>query len=343
MAVYICLICLWVLLCLGVKLWPLPRDKGERWLLLLGMTALFLLLALKRDTVGLDTLGYRRQYVLAGLMPWQNFDYVYFEKGYLLLTKLFARARLPFRAFTGAVYGLLCLAYYRFLRRHGENVSLSVLMLICYQFLVFHISGLRQTLAMAICLLAFLTLERGEWLWALLLTLAAATCHRGALAFLLVFPVYRWKRPLRWWAYPLLALSAVLARPLLWQAAGLVFSGLSDPGPIALGGNLLFLGGLAVFLLYTRAASGEGNLFFCHMAFAAFCANLVLSGSTLLRCSLFYTLFLLPEVPNAITRYDRLTRAVLNGALGLFLIVLFYTDTLAINQLGLLPYRFFWE
>ena len=28
---------------------------------------------------------------------------------------------------------------------------------------------------------------------------------------------------------------------------------------------------------------------------------------------------------------------------GGFLIVLFYTQTLAINQLSLLPYRFFWQ
>ena len=40
-------------------------QRGERLLLALGMTALFLLLALKKDTVGLDTLGYRQQYRIA--------------------------------------------------------------------------------------------------------------------------------------------------------------------------------------------------------------------------------------------------------------------------------------
>ncbi len=343
MLIYCLLLVFWVGLCLVVKLSPAPRQRGERVLLALGMAVLFLLLALKKDTVGVDIPVYRQQYDLAAAKAWGDFDYVYFEKGYVLLTKLFAKSRLPFFCFTGAIYGLLCFAYYRYLRRFGENVGLSILMLICYQFLVFHISGLRQTLAIALCLLAFLRLDRGKLVSAVVLTLGAVCCHRSALAFFPVLPVYFVKRPLPWWGYPAGAFAAVLLRPALWALAGLVFPGLSYPGSPVLGGNLLFLGGLTLFLCYTRTASGEGSVFFCHMALAAFCANLVLSGAPALRCSLYYTLFLLPAVPNAITKYHRTTGIVLNLAFAAFLIVLFAVDTLAINQLGLLPYRFVWQ
>lgn len=319
------------------------REKGERLILILGIAAIFLLLVLKKDTVGLDTLGYRRQYRLAGTMPWRDFDYVYFEKGYLFLMKLFSKSGLPFRCFTGAIYGLLCAAYYRFLRKYAQNVTLSLLILICYQFLVFHISGLRQSLAMGVCLFAFLSLDRGHPLRALALTLLAATFHRGAAAFALVFPVYALRgRRLPGLLYPLGAAAAVALRPVLWQLAGLVFSDISYPGGAEIGGNLVFLAGIAVFLLYTRAAEGSDG-FLAHMAYAALCCDLVLSGSTLLRCNLFFTLFLIPGIPNAIRRHEHRTRLVLNTALGAFLILLFYADTLAINQLGLLPYRFFWE
>lgn len=344
MAFYLGFLGLWLLLCLVVKTSALSRQRGERLLLALGMTALFLLLALKKDTVGLDTLGYRQQYRIAATVDWRDFDYVYFEKGYILLMKLFSKSGLSFRWFTGFVYGLLCLGYYRFLRKHTENAALSLLILFCYQFLVFHISGLRQSLAIGICLFAFLALERGKWRRFLLLTLLAGTCHRGAYAFLPVWPLYQLSRkPLPAWMYCLAPLAAAALRPVLWKGAGLIFSDIPQPGGIALGGNLLFLAGMASFLLYTRLVSGEGALFFAHMALAALCADLVLSGSALLRCNLFYTLFLLPGIPNAISRYERRTRLVLTAALGIFLVVLFYGDTLSINQLGLLPYRFFWE
>lgn len=344
MAIYLGLIGFWVLSSLLVKSSGVSRERGERLLLALGMTALFLLLVLKKDTVGADTLGYRQQYRIAATVAWKDFDYVYFEKGYIFLMKLFSKSGLSFRWFTGFIYGVLCLGYWRFLRKHSENVTLSLLILFCYQFLVFHISGLRQSLAMGICLFAFLALERGKELRFLLLTLLAGACHRGAYAFLLVWPVYRLSaKPLPVWLYGVAPFLAAALRPVLWLGASLVFPDLSRPGGIALGGNLLFLAGMAAFLLYTRLTSGEGELFFAHMALAALCADLVLSGSTLLRCNLFYTLFLLPGIPNTIARYEHRTRLVLSAALGLFLVILFYGDTLSINQLGLLPYRFFWD
>ena len=321
------------------------REKGERLILVLGMAAIFLLLVLKKDTVGMDILGYRRQYRIAAAVLWRDFDYVYFEKGYVLLMKIFAKSGLPFRCFTLFIYSILCLGYYRFLKRFSENVTLSLLMLICYQFLVFHTSGLRQSLAMGICLLAFLQLEEGHWVRGLGMALLAAAFHRGALAFLAVFPVYGLrKRKIPGFVYLAGIGAAVALRPVLWKLAGLIFSDISYPGGIDVGGNLIFLAGIAAFGLYTLDGRGsELDRFFARMGYGALLTDLVLSGSSLLRCNLFFTLFLLAGVPNAVSRYERRTQVVLNTALGCFLIVLFYGDTLAINQLGLLPYRFFWQ
>lgn len=345
MAIYLGFIALWVIFSILVKASGLSRERGERLLLIVGMWAVFWLLALKGDTVGMDIPGYRQQYHIARTVPWQDFDYVYFEKGYIFLMKLFSKSGLPFGCFTAFIYGLLCLGYYRFLRKYAEQVPLSLLILLCYQFLVFHISGLRQSLAMGVCLFAFLRLSEGHGLQSLLLTLLAATFHRGALAFLAVYPVYALRgRRLPGLLYPLGAAAVIVLRPLLWQLAGRIFPDIAAPGGIVLGGNLVFLAGMAVFLLYTRAAAGtEANGFFAHMAYAALCCDLVLSGSPLLRCNMFFTIFLIPGVPNAISRYEGATRLVLSVALGLFLVALFYADTLAINQLGLLPYRFFWQ
>lgn len=346
MGIYFGLIAWVLLLSLLAKAGLRDQAQQESGILAGGIAAIFLLLALKGTTVGIDIPGYCRQYALAAEMPWQDFDYVYFEKGFLLLLKLFSKAGLPFQAFSAAIYGLLCVSYFRFLRRYSENVTLSLLILICYQFLVFHISGLRQTLAMAVCIQAFLALDGGHPVRSLCLTALAVSFHMSALIFFAVYPIFALKgRRVSWLGILLAILVALALRPLLWSLVSRYLRELDTAG-IRLGGNCLFLLLLALFLNYTRSAFPDAcrrTAFFSRMAVAAFCADLMLSGSTLLRGNLFFTLFLIPGVPNAVAHYPPRTRLVLNLALGSFLTALFYFQTLAINQLELIPYRFFWQ
>lgn len=353
MAVYLGLLLFLMVLHLLVRSAVRDRRRQEAVLLALGLLAIFLLLALKKDTVGTDIPGYKAQYLLSAAVDWKDFDFVYFEKGYILLMKLFSKAGIPFGVFCAAIYGLLCRAYYRFLRRYSEHVILSLMMLVCYQFLVFHISGLRQTLAIAVCIYAFLALDDGRKIRSLLLTGLAVTFHQSALIFFAVYVIAAGKgRRLKPQVSILLTAAVILLRPLLWGLVNRYFREVDPTTDIALGGNLIFLAGMAVFLLYTQAATaaipspgciGSRQGFFAHMAFAALLGDLALSGSVLLRCNMYFTLFLLPGVPNAIARYDRRTRLVLELAFGGFLLILFYTQTLSINQFDLLPYRFFWQ
>lgn len=342
MGIYFGLIAFVLILSLLTKAGIRDHRQQERIILLGSMTAIFLLLALKDTSVGNDIPGYCQQYRLARELPWQDFGYVYFEKGFLFLMKLFAKGGLPFQSFTAAVYGLLCVSYYRFLKRYSENATLSVLILICYQFLVFHISGLRQTLAMSVCICAFLVLDR-SLLLSLCLTALAVSCHTSAAIFFAVYPIAALKGQRVSWPGLLLAvLAAVALRPLLWELVDRYLRDL-DTAAIQIGGNCLFLGLMALFLNHIRAAFDRFPGFFARMAAAAFAADLMLSGSTLLRGNLFFTLFLIPGIPNAIRCCEPRIRLVLELAMGGFLIFLFYFQTLAINQLGLLPYRFFWH
>ncbi len=341
MGIYFCLIGYVLLLALLAKAGIRERKRQERVILLGSMAAIFLLLALKGTSVGTDIPGYARQYGLAGQRPWGDFGYVYFEKGFLLLMKVFSKCGLPFPLFTAAIYGLLCLAYFRFLERDSGDVTLSVLILISYQFLVFHISGLRQTLAMALCIWAYLVLDRSRLL-SLGLAALAVSCHTSAAIFFAVYPIAAWKRRLGWLEMLCAVAAAIVLRPGVWALVNRFLRELA-PAEIQIGGNCLFLGAMALFLNYTCAALPGYTPFFANMATVAFAADLLLSGSTLLRGNLFFTLFLIPGIPSAIRRYPPRTGLFLRMALGAFLILLFYTQTLAINQLGLLPYRFLWQ
>ena len=83
MAIYIGLV--FYVLCLPLVFYFFnPNGKNNnKYIAFFGMLGVFLVLALKDPSVGTDIAGYREQYYIAKQMSWSNFDYVYFEFGYI--------------------------------------------------------------------------------------------------------------------------------------------------------------------------------------------------------------------------------------------------------------------
>lgn len=333
------------------------NSKRQRFILWMGMMAIFLLLALKKETVGSDIVGYKREYLHSASMSWKNTGYMYFEAGFIQLMKLFSKLHIPFQVFTAMIYAVCCNAYYRFIKKYSTDVTLSLLIFVCYQFLVFHISGLRQSLAMAICIYAFLLYDsswRHRWMRlaaSIVIVLLAAMIHQSAMLFLAVLAFIQWKPQKVHWMMMLVAVAAsVFMRPLVLQFINLLFGRSFMSSKITLGGNFIFLLGLSVFCViasYQRKVrqQGLGDFFpvATNVLMMAVAAQLILSGSSLLRGAMYLTLFLIPGIPCALKCFDRRTELLLSWALGLFFIILFWTDTLSINQLDMCPYLFFWQ
>lgn len=358
MAMYIILIA-YILLVTLVAAYVVPDARKRQLVILrLGMFAIFLLLALKKDTVGIDISGYKEQYLLSAAVPWSNTSYVYFEPGYIQLMKLFSKPGIDFQLFAAVIYGVCCYAYYMFMVRYSKDAALSLMIFICYQFLVFYTSGLRQALAMAMCIYAFLLVD-GTWgrYWgrlgcSILLVLAAAMIHKSALLFLIVILFIQWKpKNVHWVLMVLLLGASVAARPLLLWFIRSYIGSFKGSGGITLGGNFIFLVGLTLLGIvgyYQNGDREEGqNIRFLAISvntlMMAVIANILFSGSTMLRSSMYLTIFLIPGLPCVISCFERRIQILLSWFLGLFLIVLFWTDTLSVNQLGLCPYLFFWQ
>ena len=357
MAIYIILIL--YILSLRIFAAYVIRNTGnrEKFILRMGMFAIFLLLALKKETVGIDITGYKDQYYLSAIVAWKDTNYVYFEPGYIQLMKLFSKVGLNFQIFAAVIYAVCCRAYYRFTDRYSPNVTLSLLFFICYQFLVFYTSGLRQALAMAICIYAFLVMDGKRQGYGMriccsaLLIIAAATIHKSALLFFAVMFFYLWRKESAHWLLMTVALSmAVFVRPLLLQVITLLFGNINVSN-ITLGGNFIFLAGLAVFSVLAcyqsaKTTKVEYIRFLPVMTNAIMLAvvlQILFSGSTLLRSTMYLTLFLIPGLPCALKRYERKTEIILTWLMGIFLMILFWTETLSVNQLELCPYLFFWQ
>lgn len=358
MTIYILLI-LYILLLpiIGSYIFVDTRQR-DRFVLRFGMLAIFLLLALKKETVGIDIVGYKQQYLVSAIVPWSDTSFVYFEPGYIQLMKVFSKLGLDFQVFAAAIYAVCCSAYYFFILRYSKNTTLSLLFFVCYQFLVFYISGLRQALAMSVCIYAFM-LADGQRLkrWkslvgAVLLVTLATSFHQSALIFFTVIVLTQWKPDqVHWVAMLLIFMTSVFIRPVLLLLINSLIAEVNLNSDIILGGNFVFLMGMALFSIlgyYQKVQSRDKNdssflPVAANVLMMAIISNVLFSGSPLLRSSMYLSLFIIPGVPCALKCFDSRIECLLTWFLGLFLIALFWTDTLSINQLNLCPYLFFWQ
>ena len=183
MAIYLLLIVFILLLPIIVN--SKKQDHKNKIITSVGMTAIFLILALKGD-VGSDISGYLEQYYISASKDWHNVDYVYFESGYIYLMKIFSKSGCSFQLYMAFVYALACFAMYLFIRKYSLNPTFSLLIFVCYMFFVFYISGVRQTIAMSLCILAFITLQkkkRTTFVISSLMILLSTTIHQSAIVF----------------------------------------------------------------------------------------------------------------------------------------------------------------
>lgn len=364
MAIYIILIVSLLLFSFTIKTiaangeWRGKKIDAENVILKFGIIAIFLILALKKYTVGIDIYGYWQQYELSSLVAWSDVDYVYFEKGYIQLMKLFSKLDVDFKLFMAGVYALLCFSLYLFIKKYSTNVTLSLLTFICYQFFVFSISGVRQTIAMALCMLAYICFDRKKIKYrilAILINVAACYIHKSAIIFFVVYVISLFKSSRIHLSLYVLSLPvSYLLRPTILQFISEQFDTDKTDSVVTLGGAFLFLMAIALLVWFatqnkrSTELDQKNDTFNLSMAarvlLLSIPANIILSGSTFLRATMYLNLFMIPAVPSAINMLPaKQDRLMLNCAIGLFVIIVFYVTTLLPNQLELCPYKFFWQ
>lgn len=362
MGIYFGLIAFVLALPLLLEMLKVPREKRQGVIAALGVLAIFLVLALKGD-VGSDIAGYKQQYLISADKDWADTDYVYFEPGYIFLMKIFSKLGIDFQLFTVFLYAVACAAIYLLIKKYSTDAVLSLIIFVCYQFFVFYVSGIRQCLAMSVCVFAFLAWQKKKILFRIipcLLILGAVSIHQSAIVFFAVVPfMFLRKHVLHLWVYCLGVIVALVLRPVIWRVVNEYIREIDAIASVTLGGSFVMLCGFAILMYFVnskknflnvslgrRASIEEADamdVFFTRMIFLSLCANILFSGHAMLRSSMYLTVFLIPGIPNTLKKIDFNARILSKTVLVIFFIVLFYVDTLLPNQLELLPYEFFWE
>ena len=336
-------------------------KKKRKRILAINVFFLWVICALKAPSVGIDIEGYKRVYEASAYWQWFDFSQVYYEEGYTVLMQLFSKLGADFQFFNAFVYTVIYVPWFVFLNRYTRQPTMSLLIYICYQFWVFNMSGLRQGMAMSICLIAFIILEKKSLRRIFLFVgfvLIASTIHRSAIVFLIALGVYIFSVKIgTLLIFCLSYLLAIVFRPTVVSVVNTIAGGYQVPPNVTLGGSFIMLVGFTCFCFYvvyqvetSRENSRKEKLIrtdinqaAVYMMLCSVALNLVLNGSNMLRGASYASMFLTIALPNSTMACTWKSKVYVNCAVALFLLALYFSDVLLANQLNIVPYKVFWK
>lgn len=338
-----------------------PQRRSDALLNILFLL-IFLVFALRASSVGRDLPGYERMYENTKTVPWSDFDYVYFENGYILLMKVCIAIRMSFQGFLAVVAAITLLPIYILIRRYSTDKCLSCLIYVSYIIFEFDLTGLRQAMAMSIVLLAIMSLmEKKKWyiLRFLLLVWIASQFHKSALIAIIVLPLCSIKDLRAFTAVVVVGtVISLFLRSSLFQYIKLIFGKDTfnlDAG-LHIGSNVFFMTVLAAFFLLAlyfmrnnlSFATNEKKFWVAQnellykIFLIGIMAAVFFGMETSARSFMYFTQAIFVLLPNSTLSLTRKSAVLFKFVFVAFFVWFFFTNTLIPNNFDIVPYRFYW-
>lgn len=173
---------------------PLHAVTKRRYILICAGTLLFLYAALRGASVGTDTAGYIARYLSYAQYNFYSFWSILGElkdPGYQLSAWVFSKVFPDAQWWLAAVAAIYIIAVFRFINKYSPYPIFSILAFLALSYFSFSLSGLRQTVAMALSLFSIDFIEKKKPIKFVALIVAAALCHTSAVIFLMAYPLSR--------------------------------------------------------------------------------------------------------------------------------------------------------
>ncbi len=165
------------------------QTKSQRkWLFILGALGLWLFVGLRSNYTGADTIGYVRSFENIVNIPWENIMTAYEkDQGYYYFVKLLrsiSSSPIFFKLATAfmSLIGVFDLCY-----NNSKRPVLSLYFYVTIGNFFFVITGIRQAIAMSICMLSIRFIQKRKFIPFLLLVLLAAQFHHSAYIFIVMY------------------------------------------------------------------------------------------------------------------------------------------------------------
>lgn len=315
---------------------------------------LFLLFALRHPSMGNDLHygsgnGYLGSFSLISSFSWKKVflieKFMNYEKGYILFNKLVSIFSKNQQFFLAVVAFLGLYPIYQLFKKNSALPMLSYVIYFGLPVFLMMFSGLRQVLAMGICLAAFTYVRQKKPIKFVALVLLATFFHSSAFVFLVVYPLYYLKMNKKRRVISLFVLAVIyLLKAPLFKVLSVLFK---DSVQVQETGALTLL--IVFVLIYIfctifssqdQELNGYMNLFY--MACVAQCFAGV--HELAMRVGYYFMMFLPLLLPKLIAEMSNKTdRKIVTagvfvcfGLYGLYsLSTSFWADAV--------PYYFFWQ
>ena len=336
----------------GIYKTPIDKsDKTKKIYLVACGIILFLMIALRDKGLGSgDSLAYYNNWIKLSGMSFSDLkDFMRLsdmESGYLLtvwcLSRVFPSAQYLF-VLTGLLFSTsICITIYR----NSKDVMLSMVMCICLGLYTFMIQGLRQAIAMSICLFAIESCKNRKILQFLILVLIASLFHRSSLVFLVLYLFYgfkfngKTKIVMSVVAGALLALSPVIVTYGNEFLDREYFDTVESGAVIAMLTYAIIVA--VAFIFLNEKNTDKNNTFFIFITVLgmSFYAMRYIEAQVMERISFYFLIGQAIVLPTVIGKFDSMSRDVINFLVCVLSIALFIYR---LNTSYGLEYMFFWE
>ncbi|MBE6799502.1 MAG: EpsG family protein [Ruminococcaceae bacterium] len=112
-----------------------------------------------------------------------------YETGYIVLNRLIARFTEDHQWLLGIVATFCMYVCYRFIMDESHEIMISLFLFVSLRFYYFFMSGIRQAIAICICLIAYRFIKKRQLIPFVLLVLLAMQFHVTAVVFLVAYPI----------------------------------------------------------------------------------------------------------------------------------------------------------
>lgn len=190
-ALFISILLLFYIILANYKKDSKTRNQLESLFCNLAFTGIVFLAAFRGESVGADTGGYMLHY---SELQYFSFDAVLDRyEGYeffYLVAKLFSLMNMPTWVWFGFIEFFYVTAIRRLIYRFSSDKLYSIMIFVSIGLFGFSLAGLKQTLAMALMLHAFLFFVEKKYLWSVLFIALTYYTHPVALIFVFGFLLY---------------------------------------------------------------------------------------------------------------------------------------------------------
>ena len=183
----------------------LKRNKDSKWAVHIGngdyskenniavpifFVILFVFLAFRNESVGIDLLNYKYIYEYHGVEEFRNLLSCDLDILYKLLNWLCQKANISYQLFLAIVAGICIWPIAKLYNKDNGDSYLKIILFVNMSTFVMMFSGLRQSIAMALGLIAYKCVKEKKLFWFLVIAIIALGFHHTAFMIFLMYPIY---------------------------------------------------------------------------------------------------------------------------------------------------------